>query len=668
MYRIFADDTLIYDSTIEDYKIGSGKITREVGKSGSFVFSVYPDHFYYEQFVKLKTVITVYKSGRIVFRGRILNDVTDYWNVKTITCEGEMGFLQDSVIRPFSFEGTPAELFTYLIGLHNSQVDEFKQFKIGSVTVVDDNDYVDRSSQDYATTLSTLNSATTETTLGGYIHITHGDDGTDPVPTIHYLADFDKVSAQVIEFGSNLKDYTKTDNAEELATAIIPLGANTSTEGHRLTIADVNGGVDYLYDEAAVALRGWVFKTVLWENVTLANHLLTKAKAYLEHVVKQSLTIELNAIDLHLLDRSIESFNVCDYVHVVSKPHNFDSVMLCNKQTIDLLKPENDTVVLGYTSPSFTGASVQLGASVSTLGKQVSSISQDATNIELSVQNLSTNMGHTLRISADGVRITDAAGNDVEINGGQIRANSITSSSLQAGSITSEKIKSDSITTDSLHLGGDLTVYDDIDSNVIGGYLGYTTSALDGAVGIHMQCGSGEVVATTHGAKLMYSNEHDQIYIGGTNAGIISGGRQYYFDLDGFWTPDGVTLGTASAKWGQIYSTNSAISTSDRNAKNSIETLPEKYVAMLNGVTPRRFKLNDGTSDRYHVGFIAQEVEDAMNAAGVSSKEFGGFVKAVDDVGREIYMLRYEEFIGVLLAKINELDARLTALEGGASR
>ena len=46
MYQIYADDTLIYDSTLEDYKIGSGQITKELDKSGSFVFSLYPDHPY----------------------------------------------------------------------------------------------------------------------------------------------------------------------------------------------------------------------------------------------------------------------------------------------------------------------------------------------------------------------------------------------------------------------------------------------------------------------------------------------------------------------------------------------------------------------------------------------------------------------------------------------
>ena len=430
MYKIYADDTLIYDSTLEDYKIGKGSISFETDKSGSFTFSIYPDHFFYDNFVRLKTVITVYKSGRIKFRGRILNDVTDYWNNKVITCEGELGFLQDSVIRPFEFTGTPEALFKKFIEEHNSQVDKFKQFKIGTITVVDPNDYVNRSSTDYGNTLSTLTSATTGSALGGHIYITHGDDGTDPIPTIHYLEDFTKVASQKIEFGSNLKNYTKTVKAEDIATAIVPLGTTVASNNQRLTIVDVNNGVDYVYSEAGVALYGWIFKTVVWEDVTLASNLKTKAEEYLESVVNQNITIELNAIDLHLLDRSIESFNVCDYVHVVSEPHNLDAVLLCNKQTIDLLKPENDTIVLGYATATFTGSSNDMASSVSTLGKQVSSIKQDASSIELQVQDLSKGLGQSLRVAADGITITNAEGDVLTINGGQIDASKINTRNL----------------------------------------------------------------------------------------------------------------------------------------------------------------------------------------------------------------------------------------------
>ena len=365
MYKIFADNTLIFDSTLEDYKIVKGSISLETNKSGSFTFSIYPDHFYYNNFVRLKTVITVYKSDKIVFRGRILNDVTDYWNNKTITCEGELGFLQDSIIRPFSFTGTPEDLFKKFIEEHNSQVDDFKKFNVGTVTVTDTNN-ISRDNPDYTSALSCLNSYLIENSLGGYFYITHGDNGTDPIPTINYLADFTKVSSQKIEFGSNLKNYTKTVKANDIATAIIPLG-HAETENNKLTIASVNDDKDYVYSEEGVALYGWIFKTVSFDDITDASTLKTKGEEYLNNIAQQNITIELNAIDLHLLDHSIESFGVCDYIRVISTPHNFDATLLCNKQTIDLLKPENDTLTLGYTYSTFTETSNKVSSSVSNI-------------------------------------------------------------------------------------------------------------------------------------------------------------------------------------------------------------------------------------------------------------------------------------------------------------
>ena len=395
MYKIYADDTLIYDSTIDDYKIGKGEVTLEINRSGSFVFSIYPDHFYYDRFVRLKTVITVYKSDKIVFRGRILNDVTDYWNNKVITCEGELGFLQDSIIRPFSFNGTPKNLFKKFVEEHNSQVDEFKRFKIGKVTVEDPNNYIARDNSNYESAFDNLNSRLIEDSLGGYFYITHGNDGTDPVPTLNYYADFDKVSSQVVEFGSNLQDYTKTVSAEEIATAIIPLGAevddgNDETENAKLTIASVNNGRDYVYSAAGVALYGWIFKVVEWDDVSVAANLKSRAEEYIEDVVNQSITIELTAIDLHLLDRSIESFALCDYIRVRSEPHNFDMTLLCNKQTLNLLKPDSDKIVLGRTYTTFT----ERTSKMSTVISSVSDVKRGLTRVSSSVANVATDVNN----------------------------------------------------------------------------------------------------------------------------------------------------------------------------------------------------------------------------------------------------------------------------------
>ena len=125
-------------------------------------------------------------------------------------------------------------------------------------------------------------------------------------------------------------------------------------------------------------------------------------------------------------------------------------------------------------------------------------------------------------------------------------------------------------------------------------------------------------------------------------------------------------LGSRNFVWDAIYCSTDTLNGSDRNIKNSIEALPEKYVSMFERIEPKRYKLNSGTSGRFHTGFIAQEVEDAMRACGIDSQEFAGWAAAKREDGSETYFLRYSEFIPILWAKVREQEKRLKRLEGTA--
>lgn len=129
---------------------------------------------------------------------------------------------------------------------------------------------------------------------------------------------------------------------------------------------------------------------------------------------------------------------------------------------------------------------------------------------------------------------------------------------------------------------------------------------------------------------------------------------------------DVYNLGSPNFVWSAIYCSTNELNGSDRNIKNSIEALPEKYVRMFELVEPKRYKLNSGTSGRFHTGFIAQEVEAAMQKCGITSQEFAGWAAAKRKDGSETYFLRYSEFIPVLWAKVREQEERLKRLEESA--
>lgn len=142
------------------------------------------------------------------------------------------------------------------------------------------------------------------------------------------------------------------------------------------------------------------------------------------------------------------------------------------------------------------------------------------------------------------------------------------------------------------------------------------------------------------------------ITLGDTGNLIIKGN---YLQLESS-VQDGHLIGT----W--IGSVGSATS-SDVNLKNSIEVLPSEYENIIDYLRPVRYKYNDGTSNRYHTGFIAQEVSEALNASNVASKDFAGLVISNQGGTDEMWALRYEEFIALNTAAIQKLKTRITELE-----
>ena len=355
IYKVFCDEYLIHDSRNDELNIFNGQVDLELNKTGSFTFTIYPDNKNFGRLKKLKSIIQVFQDDYLLFRGRILNDEQGIYNEKKITCEGELAFLVDSIQRPYDFMSgdlhtTVSELFTFFITNHNSQVEESKRFKVGNITVVDPNNYIVRSDSTYLNTWDSINKKLIES-MGGYLFVRHEADGN----YIDYLADFNTLSTQKIEFGKNLLDFSKVIKGEDIATAIIPLGAKTGEDSdEKLTISSVNDGVDYVFDRAAVDKYGLIFKTVEHSDVTEASNLLTKAYEDLSNAVNLIVSIDLTAVDLSAINVNVNSFRLGTYVRVISRPNNLDSNFLVKKLSISLSNVSGNKLTLGNTYSTFT--------------------------------------------------------------------------------------------------------------------------------------------------------------------------------------------------------------------------------------------------------------------------------------------------------------------------
>lgn len=353
MYKVYCDSFLLYNDRLEAYKIFGPQVELELNKIGHFDFTMHNNHPNFDRLKRLKSIIEVYQDDFLLFRGRVLNDEQGFHNEKAVECESELAFLVDSIQRPYDFQGTPEELFTQFITNHNSQVDAAHQFIVGNVTVTDPNGYISRSDSEYLNTWESIQKKLLET-LGGYIWIRHEADGV----YIDYLAELNLLSPQKIEFGKNLLDLKRQTKGEEIATAIIPLGAKEEGSETRLNISSVNNGVDYVYNQEVVDAYGWIFKVQTWDDVTEAENLLERGNAFLQEQMQMLYTLELDAVDLATVNKTVESFHLGTMVQVTTKPHSIDQHFLVSKLSIQLLNPGANKLTLGDTLRTFTERTV----------------------------------------------------------------------------------------------------------------------------------------------------------------------------------------------------------------------------------------------------------------------------------------------------------------------
>lgn len=483
MYTIkaFVDgkEYMIHNPRVKALIVGDPYYQKGDNVNGQAEFSVYPTHPYYQYVKKLTTDIVFYKDGVEKFAGRVLYDDEDSKGVKKVFVEGELAYFCDSIQRPTVYHNISVKNYLKtVIDNHNSQVEERKQFTLGRVSVTDPNDSLYRYAN-WETTRETLKDKLVDR-LGGHLVI-RKEDG---IRYLDYLNDdeFYTQNSQEIRFGKNLLDYSKNMDASDLVTCVIPLGAKleeSSIEGleERLTIKDVNGGVDYVSDDSAVAAYGRIYKTVTWDDVKVASNLMKKGREYLKSVQFENMVLELKAIDLNLTDDDIQEFEVGDLIRCVSPPHGLDSKLPLSSLKVYISNFAKNTITLGtekqsntYTSSnSHTAEKIEKTInSIPSKGEILQEALRDATNL-LNDMNQTGNAIHTKNefiVSdtpgvanaknlwrwglgglahysngydgpADGVALTM----DGKINGKMVMANSIVAESIDAGYRTSVETK-----------------------------------------------------------------------------------------------------------------------------------------------------------------------------------------------------------------------------------
>lgn len=347
MYTVYADGICIYNPTVpsDTVKLIDPKLTLSDNAAGSFEFTLRPDNAGYSSITRLVSRIKIKEDGAEIWEGRVISDSVDFWNNRKIFAEGALAYMNDTIQPPAKYESiTPENFLINILGIHNYYAGADQQFWNGTVTVTG------------SATITTNYEKTMDAIMdqliaqfGGHIYLSYNANGDR---YLNYTEDYPRTSSQEIRFGENLIDFTRSWDATEYATVILPLGASlddSPIEGITayLTVEDVNSGSPYVINSAAVATYGWVAKVVHFDDISDPYELLAKAQAYLADQQFDTMTLEMTAADLHGLDANVEAFRLLDLVHCVSVPHGMNRYFPITKMEVMLDAPESTVFTLG---------------------------------------------------------------------------------------------------------------------------------------------------------------------------------------------------------------------------------------------------------------------------------------------------------------------------------
>lgn len=285
---------------------------------------------------------------------------------------------------------------------------------------------------------------------------------------------------------------------------------------------------------------------------------------------------------------------------------------------------------------------------VAGLDGAMSSIEQKMDSIELSVS--SADGSTTFKLLSDGAELSAKTLNL------SVDAVNVT------GKVTADQIDASKLKVKAANITGTLTAEELIGETVAlldanGEEAGWITigDASSSDYRVELKSGGALYLSSADGAVWLESPYNSL----GLSLDGVTVDDHFYPQADGVYD-----LGDGDFRWSNIYAETDEINTSDRNEKHDIRYDMERFDVFFDGLMPVVFKFNKGTSNRDHVGLVAQDVEDNLTACDLTGTDFAGFVKFEKKDGSYGYGLRYGEFIGLLIDQVQRLKIRVAELEG----
>ena len=360
-YLVGSTSYSVYSPFASDRRIISGVYHRETNTIGSLTFSVLYTHPVYDMFKEYKGVIRLYWGTALIYKFRIIKIRRDFYNTLTIQCEGLLGYLNDSIVKPYVFNAnhsvypdtipppscSPVEFMTELVALHNRMVEAEQRF-----TFVDDTDgafdsiLFTTAQTAYTKTWDELQSKIINN-IGGYIQIRH----MSAENMLVFKAALTDNNTQTVRFRRNLKDLEIETLPKKYATAIYPVSTFVDSDGAQRIVKLT--GTEYIDKPLLTPIYGRIIECVQYEGINTEAHLREIARRDLSSFVNRSKAIKASATDMSAFDSSVPPLEVDRLTRIISEVNNVDVTVMLNAFDVDILDPRNSTYTFNGEVPSF---------------------------------------------------------------------------------------------------------------------------------------------------------------------------------------------------------------------------------------------------------------------------------------------------------------------------
>lgn len=314
----------------------------------SFKFTILPNNIGFNSVYNLRSLVEVKntKTNVIEFKGRVLLSTPKMSSSglfsKSVVCESELGYLMDSAQSYGEYHNISVRGFLELmINNHNSQVSEDKQFTVGVVDVIDNNDSLYRY-LGYDKTFDTIKEKLIDS-LGGELRVRY-EDG---IRYLDYLQAIGELKETEIVLSKNLITLEQERDPSKIITRLIPLGEKLEDSEARLTIESINNGLNYIDDVEAIEEFGIIADSVSFDNVTIVENLLSKGKAYLKENNRIKKKHKIDTLDLSIIGLDIDSFNIGNAHRVVNPVMGIDEELRIIEKTLDINSPQSSSFTVG---------------------------------------------------------------------------------------------------------------------------------------------------------------------------------------------------------------------------------------------------------------------------------------------------------------------------------